>query len=260
MGKYRLPDYIENSNKVCEYGCGLDAHYQLLNGKWCCSDRYHKCPSKRKVQSKAQKKRDDLVECGKRLGLGNKFVRTIEYINNKYPTFSKIEEMRYKSKKKTIQVHCENHNCINSKEQGGWFTPTGRQLEKRIERIERDGLDGSCFYCSEECKNECPLFGLNPNYILNEHNGIIYTDEQYNTWRIKVLERENYKCQYCDKVANIVHHEKPQKTHPHLSVDPDNGIACCFDCHYKYGHKTGTECSTGNLANLICLETNSFFF
>jgi len=28
----------------------------------------------------------------------------------------------------------------------------------------------------------------------------------------------------------------------------------CFECHYKYGHKD--ECSTGKLANLICLETN----
>ena len=23
-------------------------------------------------------------------------------------------------------------------------------------------------------------------------------------------------------------------------------------CHIKYGHKKGTECSTGNLANKIC--------
>ncbi len=23
----------------------------------------------------------------------------------------------------------------------------------------------------------------------------------------------------------------------------------CKECHYEIGHKTGTECSTGNLAN-----------
>jgi hypothetical protein len=30
--------------------------------------------------------------------------------------------------------------------------------------------------------------------------------------------------------------------------------SCCEECHYKYGHKSGTECSTGNLANKICLD------
>jgi hypothetical protein len=39
---------------------------------------------------------------------------------------------------------------------------------------------------------------------------------------------------------------------PIFILDPDYGIACCEKCHYKYGHKTGTECSTGNLANVIC--------
>jgi len=39
------------------------------------------------------------------------------------------------------------------------------------------------------------------------------------------------------------------KTHPYLALDPDNGISFCEECHYKIGHKTGTECSTGNLAN-----------
>lgn len=260
MGKHRLPEYIKVTNKLCEYGCGQDAHYQLLNKKWCCSDRYHKCAKKRKIQSKAQKQRKDLIESGRRMGKANKGrIRTIEYLNEKYPTFSIIEEMRYKPNTNIIQVRCKNHNCKKSKEKGGWFTPTSRQLEKRIERIENQGIDGSYFYCSNKCKEECPLFGLNPNYELNDNSINQYTYEQYQTWRKNVLLRENNLCQYCGAPANIVHHEKPQKTHPHLSVDPDNGIACCFKCHNKYGHKKGTECSTGSLANLVCSETNSFF-
>jgi len=49
-----------------------------------------------------------------------------------------------------------------------------------------------------------------------------------------------------------VHHSRPQKLEPGFVLDPDFGVACCEKCHYKYGHKPGTECSTGNLANMIC--------
>lgn len=57
MSKHRLPEFVVNSGHLCEYGCGKIAYFQLLNGKWCCSERYHRCPSKRKIQSESQKKR-----------------------------------------------------------------------------------------------------------------------------------------------------------------------------------------------------------
>jgi hypothetical protein len=184
--------------------------------------------------------------------------QSIKEINEKNPFFSQIEEMRYnpdKSNKKEIQVHCKNHNCPNSKEQGGWFTPNTNQLHERIKAIENArGYGESNFYCSEKCKNECPIYNLRVDPFRNNED--YYTQEEYQQFRQKVLERENYKCEYCGKKATYVHHERPQKIEPFFTLDPDNGIACCEKCHYKYGHKTGTECSTGNLANKICLDSN----
>lgn len=255
MSKHRLPEFIEYTGELCEYGCGQSAHYQFTNGIWCCSVRYHKCPSKRKIQSKAQKGRDDLIEQGKRLGSSRKFVRTIKYIKDKYPLFYKIEELRYKPNTKIIQVRCKNNNCKNSQEKNGWFNPTTRQLEKRIERLERQGLDGSYFYCSNKCKQSCFLFGKSTSQLINEFEiREDVFDKEYQLFRSIILERDDYKCQFCGEKGNIVHHEKPQKTHPHLTLDPDNGITCCIKCHNKYGHVKGTECSTGNLANRICIE------
>ncbi len=49
------------------------------------------------------------------------------------------------------------------------------------------------------------------------------------------------------------HHIIPINIEPLFALDPDNGIVLCENCHYKYGHKTGTECSTGNLANKVCI-------
>lgn len=42
--------------KLCDYGCGQIANYQMENGKWCCEDSYNKCPFIRNKNSKALKK------------------------------------------------------------------------------------------------------------------------------------------------------------------------------------------------------------
>ena len=181
--------------------------------------------------------------------------RTIKYIKIKYSFFYKEEELRYdptalKNNQKIIQVHCKNHNCSNSKEQDGWFTPTGRQIESRIWAIENKNGNGGCyFYCSEKCKHECSLYysrGTDPF----ENKKLIYTYEEYQIFRRYVLKRDNYECQYCGKKAEHVHHERPQKLEPFFSLDPDLAWSVCKKCHYKYGHKD--ECSTGNLAKIIC--------
>jgi hypothetical protein len=175
----------------------------------------------------------------------------ISYINRMYPTFSKIEEMRYNPKNphdKEIQVHCKNHSCKNSKEQNGWFTPSKTQIYERIRGIEKIENDGCYFYCSEKCKNECPLYNLRPSL----EKEIYYTQSEYQTFRKFVLERDEYNCQFCGDKATDVHHERPRKLEPLFVLDPDYAWSCCEKCHYKKGHPINTKCSTGNLANKFC--------
>jgi len=175
--------------------------------------------------------------------------RTIKKIQNRYSLFSKVEEMRYKPGEKKIQVHCKNHKCPNSKEKSGWFTPKGRQIEQRIYAIESLSKDNSYFYCSDECKLECPLYyshGTDP--FKNEN--FVYTPREYQQFRDVVLKRDEYKCQYCGEKAEHVHHERPQKLEPFFTLDPDLAWSVCKKCHYEKGHKD--ECSTGVLANVIC--------
>jgi len=178
---------------------------------------------------------------------------TITQYKEKRPLFSKIEEMRYnpdKPNEKEIQVHCKNHNCPNSKEQGGWFTPTFNQISERIKAIENSrGFGESNFYCCNECKDSCPIFNLRYDPLKNTE--IQYTEAEYKTFRLFVLERDNYICQYCGEEAIIVHHERPQKLEPFFALDPDYAWSCCEKCHYEKGHQD--ECSTGNLANKICI-------
>jgi hypothetical protein len=106
------------------------------------------------------------------------------------------------------------------------------------------------FYCCEECKQECPLYNLKSDPFKDTTKS--YTQPEYQQFREFVLERDDYECQYCGDPATIVHHERTQKLEPLFVLDPDFAWSCCEKCHYKYGHKTGTECSTGNLASKVC--------
>jgi len=179
---------------------------------------------------------------------------SISKIKMRYLFFFKIEEMRYnpdKPNKKEIQVHCKNHKCKNSKERGGWFTPTRIQIAERIRQLEDiNGNGGSYFYCSLECKNICPLYGLKDDPF-KDNNKILYTQSEYQQFREYVLKRDNYKCQYCSEKAEHVHHERPQKLEPFFALDPDLAWSVCKNCHYEKGHRD--ECSTGNLSKKRCI-------
>ena len=275
--------------RICEYGCGREAKFPPRKGmrKWSCSKNPNSCPAKRKENSiqkekewkdpnsglnsdlRRDKQSDKMKELREdpdseynsdlykeKMSISTKL--TIEQIKERHPFFSDIEEMRYnpdKPEEKEIQVHCTNHNCPNSKEKGGWFTPTRNQFKNRKDWLSNEGEDICCFYCSQECKDTCPSYRLRYDPFHNTEKP--YTQEEYDVFNKEVLERQRIRdkynfCEICYLTENLhVHHEKPVKTHPLLALDPDNGIVLCQKCHYKYGHKTGTECSTGALANKV---------
>jgi len=234
---------ISNSNKgKLPWNTGLIGTYK------------HTTETKRKI-SISNKGRQVSINNKKATSLKNKL--TISKIEFRYPIFFKIEKMRYhpdKPEKKEIQVKCKNHNCNNSI---GWFTPTGQQLSDRIMSIERIGNDGSYFYCSDKCKHKCPLYGKSAQQIIKQDKikaGYIkeeyYTESERQIFNKEVLKRANNLCEYCGEKATHVHHIRPQKLEPFFSLDPDFGLACCSNCHYKKGHKD--ECSTGQLAATVC--------
>ena len=262
---------------LCQYGCGREAKYPPMKGmtKWCCESHYNKCPAQIEIKTKKA------LDSGKLYGRipwnkGTKGLQvawnkgklwsdkskmrmskssrlTISQIKNKYSIFSKEEELRYnpdKLEEKEIQVHCKNHNCLNSKEQGGWFTPTYIQLYERIRQLEKEYGNGGCYlYCSDQCKQECPLYYMFDDPFKKKQ--LLYTSSEYNFWRSKVIKRDNYECQKCGSKNNLdVHHICPQKTHPHLALDYMNGITLCRKCHYKIGHSKNGRCSLNKLRNI----------
>lgn len=62
--------------------------------------------------------------------------------------------------------------------------------------------------------------------------------KQYREWRLLVLRRDEFKCQYegCNEKTAIAHHIKPIKTSPELKLTVSNGMAVC-EVHHKLIHK-----------------------
>lgn len=254
--KLKISKEYKKQKKLCYYGCDNEGRYLFDNGIFCCEKYSCQCP---KIKNKNRMKGSDNHFYGKTheiksielMKINSRL--TINKIKNKYSLFSKIEEMRYNPQKvneKEIQIHCKYSKCKNSKEKGGWFTPTKIQLYERIRQVEKDYGNGGCYlYCSDECKKSCILYSLHSDPFQDKTP--LYTQE-HQTWRKQVKKLDNNICQICGTKKDIhVHHIIPQKLEPFFSLDPINGICLCKKCHYKYGHKDG-GCRTSDIAKEVC--------
>ena len=174
---------------------------------------------------------------------GNTHTRyTLKKLQKKYPLFCLVE----KPKEDKYGIKCKCKKC------GDWFYPLHDAIYIRAACL-RDNKDLSNLYCSDKCKNNCEIFGKKITELLPIDKNQWFTSSEYQTWRITVLEREDYKCEYCEEKATHVHHIRSQKLEPFFSLDPDNGIAACEKCHFNYGHPAGTKCSNGNIAKKECI-------
>jgi len=134
-----------------------------------------------------------------------------------------------------------------------WITPKLSNVTTRINALNSLSRGEGRFYCSDECKHSCSIFAKKKYSAEDRHSkiNINFTLAELSIWSKEVLKRANNICEYCNNPATEAHHIQPKKLEPFFALDPDNGIACCEACHYKYGHKD--ECSTGALANIICI-------
>lgn len=134
---------------------------------------------------------------------------------------------------------------------GKWHVPNRAAVKDRIRSL-NGGSGENRFYCSQECKDSCEIYRKNPALYLTIDNiddiNTPYTAYELSVWSNEVLTRADNKCEYCGKEAKHAHHIEPKKLEPGIALDPDNGLACCVECHYKYGHKDG--CSTNNIRGI----------
>jgi hypothetical protein len=243
----------ESKKKIGNASCGRISYM-----KW----KIHSRETRKKISKVLTGKKHTEETCRKisiaNKGKLSKTKFTTERLKKRYPFLFVVEELRDNFKNRTIQGRCKNHDCKNSKEKNGWFTLTYIQLYERIRALENPrGVAESNFYCSQECKNTCSLYGLRCDPRKDTTKP--HTPGELSVFIKHILNRDNYICCYCGKHANTVHHLRPQKLEPFFALDPDYSISCCKRCHYKYGHPTDSEYSTGNLSKIVCSEESKKF-
>jgi 5-methylcytosine-specific restriction endonuclease McrA len=72
-------------------------------------------------------------------------------------------------------------------------------------------------------------------FITPEHEKLRKSPE-YAQWRTTIFKRDNYTCQQCGRRGGIYlncHHILPYRDYPEpeYSLNPDNGITLCVECH-----------------------------
>jgi len=192
---------------------------------------------------------------------------TLDKIETKYPFLLMAEDIKENPITRKMFGRCKWHECENSKENDGWFELTKYQIGWRIQSLYNGTGNHHYFYCSQTCKDDCPIYNsTNGDPFDKSKQKLPYTAKEYETWKWKV--RENQKednptkpynfCEICHSEENLdIHHIIPVKMVAGYCVDPINGIILCEKHHYYYGHATGTECSTGALANRIkCIPSS----
>ncbi len=208
--KEYMKEYYDNNYEINEITKKRNRQY------------YHDNKEQRKiVQSKYHQKNKDVI------------IKQKKKYNKEYW----YRDASFKYVQKLTQFEEIKGNQVKCKYCGKWMTPTNQQVQTRLYGINNN--DTRYIYCSDECKQECPVFGQ----VLYPKGFKSATSREVNPYlRQLVLARDNYTCQKCNKdqtkltVGLHCHHIIPHINSPIETNDPDNCITLCKDCH-KLVHK-----------------------
>jgi hypothetical protein len=163
---------------------------------------------------------------------GGYYSKKIPLYTTYMPQIYYAEECRQSpSDKNILEVRCAY--C------GNWFIPTTIQVYERIRCLNNSASEGR-FYCSNKCKEECPIFKQKsyPKGYKPATSREVQPDLRQMRFEI-----DNYICQKCGKHQSDLseglhcHHLEGIRWEPLESADIDKVITYCKNCHKK-AHKT----------------------
>lgn len=212
---------------VCK-NCGNPFLTKDNEGEFCsisCSNinRYYSIETKEKM-SEIARKRFKLPENhpnykggikNKNLPFYNTYAHQIDYCE---------QVRRNKQDTNILEVKCAY--C------GKWFIPTTTSVIGRIQALNGKGSGESRLYCSENCKQECPIYNqrLYPKGFKPATSREVQPE-----LRQMCFERDNFTCQKCGKTETGLHchHIEGIRWEPLESADLDKVIAFCKNCHIE---------------------------
>lgn len=90
-----------------------------------------------------------------------------------------------------------------------------------------------------------------------------YNSKRWDTVRAYVLIRDKYLCQRCGSTGHLEVHHKVHLTEENIndasiSLNPDNLITLCRDCHFKQ-HEEDKANGNKSRSNAIDCDSNYYF-
>ena len=186
-----------------------------------CSSRCHKEDRQRKARGRV------IARCEM---CGLNFEARICDIKRGYDRFCSAKCMY---KWRSITKSGENHQCWKGGKSTFKCLQCGREFEEYENRTKRRK------FCSKRCLNKWQEMSLegknNPNWKngISTENNLIRTSAEYEQWKTKVSERDNYTCVRCMKRGGDLntHHIIPFSVAPEERLEVSNGATLCIPCH-----------------------------
>jgi len=118
------------------------------------------------------------------------------------------------------------------------------RCNKHMDTIQYISYDAAKYYnniCSQ-CQTDS-ISGENAvfwNGGVSSKNKVQRNSTEYKKWRLDIFERDEYKCQCCNKLGGKLnsHHINNFSSNESVRFDTENGITLCENCHMP--NKTGS--------------------
>lgn len=121
---------------------------------------------------------------------------------------------------------------------GKWHIPSLKHLKSILSSFNRIGTHLN-LYCSDECKEACPVYRQRifpKGFKVNDYRNEILDPDL----RLLVFNRDSYQCQKCGVSEDLhVHHIEGVAQNPMLANDIENCITVCHSCHAEIHSRPG---------------------
>lgn len=119
-----------------------------------------------------------------------------------------------------------------------WFIPKNKAVQQRLRSINGTNTGENRLYCSDECKQACPIFGVQ---LYERGTRLSTSRETPAEFRKMALEDRDYTCEKCGSTENglHVHHIEGYTEQPMLMADLCNVLVVCKKCHKEIHKQPG---------------------
>jgi len=205
--------YINSKTKL-KFKCSEEHEFEML---WNNFKRGIRCPTCNKKRRKGK---------GNPNWRGGVKKKNLPLYSTYAPQLEFCEEVRKVIIKglDLLQVRCTETSCRK------WFIPTTSKVQDRINTINGKITGGQRFYCSDECKQKCSLYGQikYPKGLKPDKS----RGDQKEWAELVEVANGGKECIRCGSTDNPrAHHLEGIEQNPIMSADIDMGVILCKKCH-----------------------------